>query len=121
MKVDFKKLTKNKKEFSLEYSKEGSSLVFSGTFFKNIYGLMEIEGRIKGTLNRSCDVCGEDASQVIDESVVLYASDTFYNSETFLDVIEFLEGQADFEEIFEGEVESLKTLYFRCENCNKIN
>lgn len=117
MKVDFRKLTKNKKEFSLEYFKEGSSLVFSGVFFKNLYGLMEIEGSITGTLKRACDVCGEESGQQINETVVLYVTDTFYESETFLDVIEFLEGQADFEEILEGEVESLKTLYYRCKDC----
>lgn len=118
MKVDFKKVAKTKGDFSLGFASDKDSLKFEGSYFKNSYGLVEIEARIYGELFRVCDICGEEKKSQIDEALVLYISDSLYKSEEFLDVIEFLDGIIDFDMLFESEVESIRAQYFKCENCN---
>jgi len=119
VKVDFKKVAKTRGEFSLERIEEGFSLKFEGTYLKNNYGLVEIDATIKGKLCRACDICGEDSLMELSEELKLFVSDSLYKSDEFLDVIEFLDGVIDFDLLFEGELESIKTLYFSCANCDK--
>jgi len=118
LKINFKKVTKNKGDFSLDFGGDKDSLRFEGVYFKNSYGLVEIEAKIVGELFRECDICGEEKKSQIEEALVLYVSDSLYKSEEFLDVIEFLDGIIDFDMLFESEIESIKAQYFRCENCN---
>lgn len=118
MKIDFKRVTKKKGAFSLDFKSDKYSLRFEGVYFKNPYNLVEIEAKITGELFRECDICGEERRSQINEALVLYISDSLYKSEEFLDVIEFLDGIIDFDMLFESEIESIKAQYFRCENCS---
>jgi len=119
VKVDFKKVAKTRGEFSLERIDNRFGLIFEGTYFKNNYGLVEIDATLRGKLSRECDICGEDSLMELSEELKLFVSDSLYKSDEFLDVIEFLDGVIDFDLLFEGEIESIKTMYFSCANCDK--
>lgn len=116
MKIDFKKFSKDAKEFEIEQD---------GYSFKGIYkkegALYKIEAQLSGDVKVVCDMCAEEFSECLKEGLELYISDGLYrgNSEEFFDVIEQYDGFVDLDEIVKSEIASLESDYHICQKCNK--
>ncbi len=115
MKIGFNKVGSTAIPF--EISKE--NLKFSGTLEKFSRSLIELEAKITGELLIPCDICAEDITRPVNESVKFHLSDGVYkddeNSE--YDVVEIENSTIDLDEILESEIELFKSSYFCCENC----
>ncbi len=82
--------------------------------------LIKCSGKIFGSTLHNCDRCGEEFLLNLDEEVEVLVSDGFAKpSEELENIIEFFDGNADFDEVFISELEAIKSDYFYCENCNK--
>ena len=112
MKIEFRKITKDKKPFSLERG----DLRFSGDFRRLSNSIVEIDYSIKGKFLHSCDGCAEDFELEIDENSSLEVSDGAYSGDN-IDVFESFNGFVDFDEIFQSEIEAIKSDYHYCKKC----
>jgi len=112
LKIEFRKITKDKKPFSIE--KEG--VVFSGSFKKVSNSIVEIDYSIKGNILHACDGCADDFELNICEKSLLEVSDGAYKGDN-IDIFESFSGFVDFDEIFQSEIEAIKSDYHYCEKC----
>ena len=112
MKIEFRKITKDKKTFLLEKD----DLIFSGNFRRLTNSTVEMEYSIKGKLLHSCDGCAEDFELDINESSLLEVSDGAYSGDN-IDIFESFDGFVDFDEIFQSEIEAIKSDYHYCKKC----
>jgi len=115
MQIEFKKVPFSKKDFQINYN----LVNFEGTFCKMSQELVKIEATINGTLETICSRCGKDINLTLDENIELLVSDGVYSSDqdTELDIIEVYNGILDFDDILNGELESIKSDYHICAEC----
>lgn len=95
------------------------SLKFSGKLVKFSRFLIELEAKIAGELVVTCDLCAEEFSDSINESVKFHLSDGLskIENDSLVDIVEIEDSIIDLEEILESELELYKSSYFSCENC----
>ncbi len=115
MKVSFTKIPKLGDNIYLE--KE--DVKFTALVSKIDGNSVKCKGEIKGTTKQICDRCGDEFELVLNENVELVAHNGVANSskEELENIIEFFDGQIDFDEIFVSELEAIKSDYFYCRNC----
>ncbi len=113
MKIDLRKLPKEKKEFSIEY-KEGENFAhFSGCSFSESSFLV-VDGKINGKIEVVCDVSGEKFFDLLDEEVkIKVVEGTYKGFDEVYDIIEADGNIFDFESFLEGEIESFKNDYHK--------
>lgn len=118
MRIEFRKipvdglscsLSKGKVDFNVKIEKKNSKLLLC-------------EGKMEGLLPHQCDRCGDDMEVKVDEAIYLLVSDKELPSleDELFNGIEFFDGYADFEEVFNSELESFKSDYFYCEKCQTL-
>jgi len=119
MKIEFRKVPQNPKDFILEVD----SVKFLGTFCKISSKLVDIKSNIDGIVEVNCCKCGKSFNIPFNEKIHFLASDGIYssNDERDLDkiIIEIDDDFIDFEEILQSEVESLRSDYHICDSCSK--
>lgn len=120
MKIEFKKVGFESKEFSLVDGK----IQFFGEFKKdkNNPHLIIINGKIVGDLFVNCDRCGVEFTKELNEDIEIFASNGIYekeNEEEDAVVIEFFDQKIDFSYIFESEIASIISDYHICPNCEE--
>lgn len=114
MKIEFRKVSPTKKEFSTKVD----SVTFEGTFCKISPKLVEIEARITGDTQVECCKCGKDLTISFDEPLQMLVSDGVYsNSDEEKIIIEIDDGIIDFDDIINSEIESIHSDYIVCEEC----
>jgi len=114
MKILFNKIPQNGMEFKTSYK----DIKFYGKLKKESRNLVQCNGKLEGTLDCSCDRCGDDISLHVDEKIKVIACDGFYKSgEELLNIIEFFEENVDLDTILLSEVETLKSDYHYCSAC----
>ncbi len=117
MKVSFTKISTKGDKISLE--RDG--VKFTAIVSKLNENSINCEGKIHGTTSHFCDRCGDEFELKIDEHVELIAHNGVAkgSNEELENIIEFFDGQVDFDEIFISELEAFKSDYFYCKNCTK--
>jgi hypothetical protein len=119
MKVEFRKVPQNQKDFFLELN----SVKFLGTFCKISSKLVDIKSNIEGNIEVNCCKCGINFDTNFDEKIHFLVSDGIYssNDERDLDkiIIEIDNNFIDFEEILQSELESFRSDYHICDSCSK--
>jgi uncharacterized metal-binding protein YceD (DUF177 family) len=120
MKIEFRKVPLQPKEFEFE----DNSVKILGTFCKISQRLVECDAKIKGVIKTSCYKCGSDFDYNCDEDVNFLVSNGITNIENEdknLDqiIVEIEDGFIDFKEILDSEIESIKSEYYTCHNCNE--
>ncbi len=119
MKIEFRKVPQQPKDFSLEIA----SVKFLGTFCKISSKLVDIKSEIDGIVEVNCCKCGTNFDIPFNEKIHFLASDGIYssNDERDLDkmIIEIDNNFIDFEEILQSELESLRSDYHECDSCSK--
>lgn len=120
MVVSFKKVTTAPRTFNIETE----NLKFFGEFSYFNKNLVKLSGKIIGDIPLECSRCleVETVNQNVDLEILL--SDGLYKQEDHspeLDIIEFENGQIDFDYILNGEIESIQSDYFLCSKCKKTD
>lgn len=117
MKIEFKKVPQTKKNFS--FSKD--SVEFSGTFCRIPQKLVKIEAKIVGNLMVDCYKCGIELDINVEENLTFIVSNGILNSQNEIEdevIIEIDNNIIDFTAILDSELESIRSDYHKCNNCD---
>ena len=114
MKIVFDKITTTPMPF--EFSAEGVSCV--GTLKKSGYHQVALDTHLSGSIELSCDRCGDTYNYDVDNSLQLKLSDIVSEDKDDLDIIEFLDGEIDMLYILQSEINSYKSAYHYCDKCS---
>jgi len=115
MKILLRKVTKT----PLDFEVESNEITFKGYLAYHSGKLILLRADLRGSLQKSCDVCGEEFKLAVDENIEFFISDGIYesNNDTELDVVESFDGNADMEELLNSEIELIKSDYHSCDSC----
>jgi len=117
MKIEFSKLPRNEHEF--EIIKD--SVKFLGTFSRITGTIARINSNIIGNFDIECCKCGQILKKNIDQKIVYTLSDGEISLKDEREneiIIEVNNHIVDFEEILNSEIESIKSDYYICDNCD---
>jgi hypothetical protein len=113
MKVDLRKLSKDSRDFAIEY-KEGENFAhFSGCFFLRPPFLV-VDGKINGKIEVVCDVSGDKFFDELNEEVKIKVVEGLHNGfDEVYDIVESNGNIFDFESFLIDEIESFKNDYHK--------
>jgi len=114
MKIVFDKIGSTAKP--IELSSKG--VVLEGTLQKSGYHQVTLDAQMSGTLELSCDRCGDTYVSKIDNKLQLKLSDLVSEDKVDLDIIEFLDGEIDLSYILQSEINTFESTYHYCDKCN---
>lgn len=114
MKIVFDKIGSTAKPIGL--SSEGVKL--EGTLKKSGYHQVTLDARMSGSIELSCDRCGDTYEYEIDNMLKLKLSDLITEDKDDLDIIEFLDGEIDLSYILKSEITTIESSYHYCEKCD---
>ena len=114
MKIVFDKIGSTAKPVELEV--QGAKL--EGTLQKSGYHQVTLDAKMSGSLELSCDRCGDIFDYDLDSRLKLKLSDQVSEDKDDLDIIEFLDGEIDLSYILESEINAIKGSYHYCGKCN---
>ena len=114
MKIVFDKIGSTKKPFSLTIS----NVTLEGTLVTSGYHRVELEGKLDGSIELSCDRCGKVYQQNINYPLNLTLSNEVIETKDDLDIIEFIDGVIDVEYIVQSEIASIENSYHYCDSCS---
>ena len=117
MKIEFKKIPQEKKEFNTSLN----SVKIEGTFCRISSSLVKIEANLIGNIEIDCSRCGALETLNINEDLKLLLSDgVFKGDEDEFLVIEIENSLIDFDEIIQSELNSIKSDYHLCDKCAQL-
>ncbi|HSR73777.1 MAG TPA: hypothetical protein VLL31_02955 [Sulfurovum sp.] len=99
-----------------EFSSEGVSCV--GTLKKSGYHQVILDAHLSGSVELSCDRCGDTYNCDLDNMLQLKLTDIVSEDKDDLDIIEFLDGEIDMLYILQSEINTLKSTYNYCDKCS---
>ncbi|MGX3011811.1 hypothetical protein ACWIUD_09700 [Helicobacter sp. 23-1044] len=116
MKIEFRKIGFEAKPFNLHLQGDDFEVQISGALqrMQNESNLIKIDSAILGEMRVICDRSGEIFSEKINEKTAIFVKNGAYNSNDDsqnLAVIEVFDDFINLDEIFLGEIESLKLDY----------
>ena len=114
MKIVFDKISSTAKP--IEFTSEG--VLLEGTLKKSGYHQVTLDAQMSGCIELSCDRCGETYNYDINNKLRLKLSDLVSEDKDDLDIIEFLDGEIDILYILQSEINTLRSTYNYCDNCN---
>ena len=119
MKIEFRKVPLQKSKFEFEQN----SVKFLGTFSKMSSKIVKLDANISGKCQVDCCKCGKDFSKHIDEKLECLLSDGICSSDNDeeLVIIEVEDHIIDFSNILNSELESFKSDYHLCSDCQNSN
>jgi len=117
MQILLRKIRETKNQFDTKVD----NVSCSGYFWRSGKSKVEIEGKIQGDISLTCDRCGEQFFDRIDESFHIEVVDQPLKVTDCLDVIECLDGIVDFDMICKSEIASIQSEYHLCGNCKDID
>lgn len=100
----------------IELSSEGVTL--EGTLQKSGYHQVTLDAQLSGSIEMSCDRCGDTYDYKVDNKLRLKLSDLISEDKDDLDIIEFLDGKIDILYILQSEINTFKSTYHYCDKCN---
>ena len=100
----------------IELSSEGVKL--EGTLRKSGYHQVTLDAQLSGSIEMSCDRCGDTYDYDVDNKLQLKLSDLISEDKDDLDIIEFLDGKIDILYILQSEINTFKSTYHYCDKCN---
>jgi len=117
MQILLRKIRETENQFDIKVD----DINCSGYFWRSGKNKAEIEGKIQGNIPLSCDRCGEQFSDYIEEPFHIEVVDQPLKVTDCLDVIECLDGIVDFDMICKSEIASIQSEYHLCEKCKDID
>jgi len=113
VKIHFDKVGQSPKPF--HESIEG--ILFDGSLQKSGHHRVALLGDIKGNTEVNCNRCGKALDCRVDIPLKLTISDQLVESKDDLDIIEFLDGWVDISFILQSEINTVKSEYHYCDEC----
>ena len=117
MKIEFRKVPFNEKDFKVKFN----SVDFEGTFCKMSSTLVKIDATLNGITQIDCDRCGKEEDISLNEKIDFLISDGIYTKQTDDLVVEIDDSFIDFEEIIQSELSSIQSDYHICDECEQNN
>jgi len=114
MKIVFDKISSTAKPIGV--TSEG--VLLEGTLRKSGYHQVTLVAQMSGSIELSCDRCGDSYDYDINNKLRLKLSDLISEDKDDLDIIEFLDGEIDILYILQSEINTFKSTYHYCNNCN---
>jgi uncharacterized metal-binding protein YceD (DUF177 family) len=114
MKIVFDKISSTGKPIGL--SSEG--VLLEGTLRKSGYHQVTLDAQMSGSIELSCDRCGDTYNYDINNKLRLKLSDLVSEDKDDLDIIEFLDGEIDILYILQSEINTFKSTYNYCDSCD---
>ena len=117
MKIEFSKLPRTKNDFEIS----SDSVKFLGNFCRISGSIARIDSKIVGNYDVECAKCGKIITKSIDEDIIYTLSDSPISSKDERDgeiIIEIDNHVVDFDEILNSELESIKSDYYFCDDCD---
>ncbi len=124
MKIPFQNIGAQPKTIDRTLKGDDFEITLQGSLSRKGLGMARLDGTLNGAIQLECDRCGESFAFPVDEKVTLKITDTPHKSsegaddEQDYDIIEFLDGIVDLDEIIISEVNAIKFDYHKCEKCN---
>ena len=115
MKIVFDKIGHSPKPFHLE--EEG--VVFDGDLQQIRKHIITLTGGMDGAVGVVCNRCGEPFDVALVAPLRLKISDQIAEDKDDLDIIEFLDGEIDLSFILLSEINTLKSEYHYCDQCDE--
>jgi uncharacterized metal-binding protein YceD (DUF177 family) len=113
VKILFDKVGSSPKPVALEY--QGVRL--EGTLEKSGYHRVALDVFLTGHVDLTCDRCGKDYRQNVEQKLALSLSDRMIEDKDDLDIIEFLDGVIDITYIIESEINAIEGSFHYCNEC----
>jgi uncharacterized metal-binding protein YceD (DUF177 family) len=113
MKILFDKIGHTIKPFKIEED----GVEFEGSIQKSGYHRVQLLGEIGGAVELTCNRCGVHFDTTMDTPLKLTISDQIVEDKVDLDIIEFLDGEIDISFILTSEINTLKSEYHYCSQC----
>jgi len=117
MKIEFRKVPSNPKDFKVKFN----SVEIEGIFCKMSSTLVKIDASLSGITQINCDRCGKEEDVPVNEKLDFLLSDGVYTKETDELVIEIEDSFIDFDEIIQSELSSIQSDYHICDECEQNN
>lgn len=119
MRIEFKKVPFVEKEFSYETN----SVKIEGTFCRMSPTLVKMKSKLTGILTVDCCACGSEFEIELDEDLNFVISAGPFEAEARFEeiVIESMDEHIDFDEIINSELESIKSEYHTCIECEEAS
>ena len=118
MKIEFKKVSHQVKDFNLSFD-NGQ---FFGSFLKTSSNFVELKSNIKSKEDVICCKCGTTFKSIFNEKLDFLLCDGIHSSniDEKLDkiIIEIDNDFIDFREIYQSEIDSFKSDYHICSKCD---
>jgi uncharacterized metal-binding protein YceD (DUF177 family) len=114
MKIVFDKIGSTAKPIELELE----SVLLEGTLQKSGYHRVTLDAKMSGSIDLSCDRCGDTYAYEIDTILKLKLTDIISEDKDDLDIIEFLDGEIDLSYILKSEITTIESSYHYCEKCD---
>lgn len=113
MQIPFRRIGVESQPF--EYLQE--ELLFKGTLRRSSR-YIKLDAILQGPLSVDCDVCGEHVVRQINEEIALLLSDGLVSQpDEAFDVVECYNGMVAIDDLYNSEVELIKSDYFHCSKC----
>ena len=114
MKIVFDKIGSTAKPIELKLD----GILLDGTLQKSGYHQVTLDAQMGGSIELSCDRCGDTYDYEIDSRLKLKLSDLISEDKVDLDIIEFLDGEIDLSYILQSEITSIESTYHYCDKCD---
>lgn len=120
MKIEFRKIAFEPKNFALNLKDDDFDIAIKGTILRTSDDLIKIDSHLSGKIRLICDRSGEEFMKDLDLHLVLFAKNGKWSakkhessgeSDENLAVIEIFDNFVDLDSIFLGEIESIKLDY----------
>lgn len=120
MKIEFRKIAFEPKNFALNLKDDDFDIAIKGTILRTSDDLIKINSHLSGKIQLICDRSGEEFMKDLDLHLVLFAKNGKWSatkhessgeSDENLAVIEIFDNFVDLDSIFLGEIESIKLDY----------
>lgn len=120
MKIEFRKIAFEPKNFALNLKDSDFDIAIKGTILRTSDDLIKIDSHLSGEIQLICDRSGEEFMKDLDLHLVLFAKngkwskkkhESYSESDENLAVIEIFDNFVDLDAIFLGEIESIKLDY----------
>ena len=113
MKIEFDKVGHSSKSFH----KKIDDVSIDGSLQKLGHHRVALEGDMRGHVAVKCDRCGVSYDYRVEQQLNLTLSNQIVESKDDLDIIEFLDGKIDISFILQSEINTIKSEYHYCDDC----
>jgi hypothetical protein len=118
LKVSFHKI-KGESDFQIERREDDTSLTANFTLKQKEKNTLFTNLKIEGSIKSMCNSCSDEIKLEVSENIEFLISNGIFNgSHSEFDVVEAIEGQIDFDDILDSELELIKSeSYEKCDVC----